>query len=703
MSVESLQAEVEERRQIASALRRSERRLALLLDTLPYGVQENDIHGVITFSNAAHHRMLGRKQGDLIGQSIWDYMATPEESKRLRKYLPYLVEVQPQPAPYLAHCARLDGRVVDLEVIWDHQRDQHGRLTGFISVISDVTARRATEERLRLLADVFENTAEGVVITDADANVIETNTAFTEIMGYTREEVLGRNPRLWSSGHHDQQFYRGMWLALEQTGQWRGEIWNRRKNGEVFPEWQHISAVKNEEGILTHYISVFSDISQIKEAQEKLDHLAHHDPLTGLPNRLLLLERLEQAIKNARRHNRMLAVVFIDLDRFKHVNDSLGHAVGDQLLRSVAGRLQESVREIDIVSRIGGDEFVLLLEDIEKTGDVLMLVEKLMHRLEDVHQLDDHDITVTPSIGVCLYPEDGTDTSTLLRHADAAMYRAKEEGRDTFSYYTEELTRDAVERVKLESQLANALRHGEFELYFQPQIDLPSGRMIGMEALVRWHSPELGLVSPARFIPVAENSGVIHAIGRWVLHDACRQGRKWLDEGRNFGYISVNVAGPQIQRGDLPAVVREVLDETGLPAERLELEITEGFIMRHTESTVSQLQALRDLGVSLAIDDFGTGHSSLAYLKQLPAHKLKIDRSFVRDIASDPNDKAIVDAVIAMGRSLGLTVVTEGVETQQQADFLLQAGCRQAQGYLYARPLPAGEIGDLAEQNLYWI
>ena len=258
--------------------------------------------------------------------------------------------------------------------------------------------------------------------------MIETNTAFTEIMGYTREEVLGRNPRLWSSGHHDQQFYRGMWLALEQTGQWRGEIWNRRKNGEVFPEWQHISAVKNEEGILTHHISVFSDISQIKEAQEKLDHLAHHDPLTGLPNRLLLLERLEQAIKNARRHNRMLAVVFIDLDRFKHVNDSLGHAVGDQLLRSVAGRLQESVREIDTVSRIGGDEFVLLLEDIEKTGDVLMLVEKLMHRLEDVHQLDDHDITVTPSIGVCLYPEDGTDTSTLLRHADAAMYRAKEGG-----------------------------------------------------------------------------------------------------------------------------------------------------------------------------------------------------------------------------------------------------------------------------------
>lgn len=684
-------------------LEQSRGRLAQLLDTLPYGVQENDIHGLITFSNPAHHHILGMQPGELIGHAIWDFSSDEQEKVRLPEYLAYLVEEQPAPTPYLTRCRNRDGRDVDVEVVWDYRRDADGTVTGFISVISDISGRRVAEEKLRLLAGVFENTAEGVVITDADAQIIEVNLAFTEITGYPRDEVIGRNPRLLASGHHDREFYQAMWLSLEQTDQWRGEIWNRRKDGEVYPEWQHISAIRDERGTLTHYVSVFSDISQIKEAQEELDHLAHHDPLTGLPNRLLLLHRLEQAIRNARRHASLLAVLFIDLDRFKHVNDSLGHAVGDQLLCSVATRIRESLRENDTVSRIGGDEFVLVLEDVEKPLDVMTYVSKLMQCLERPHRLDNHEVSITPSIGICMYPDDGEDPSVLLRNADAAMYRAKSEGRNTYSYYTEELTRNAYERVQIENQLAKAVREDEFQLYYQSQIDIQTGRLVGMEALIRWFSPEMGTVSPAQFIPVAEDSGIIHAIGEWVLHEACRQGREWLDQGVDFGRISINIAGPQIQRGGLPEIVGRILEQTGLPAECLELEITEGFIMRHAEMAVEQLQALRNLGVSLAIDDFGTGHSSLAYLKQLPVDKLKVDQSFVRDIPDDPNDMAIVDAVIAMGKSLGLTIIAEGVETSRQADFLRKAGCHQAQGYLYAKPVPAEEMIEHTDRNRYWI
>ncbi len=579
-----------------------------------------------------------------------------------------------------------------MEVSLKLLRDDDGSASGMLMSLHDLSRTRQTEERLRLAASVFESTDEGVVITNAEGNILEVNRAFSDIQGYSREEVIGKNPRMFKSGHHDQSFYRDLWRALTETGHWSGELWNRRKNGELFPKWQTINRVLDSHGNLTHYIGIFSDITHIKRSKEQLDHMGHHDALTDLPNRLLLNERLEQAIKHAERHNTQLAVIFLDLDNFKHINDSLGHPVGDQLLQEVARKLVLAVRQDDTVARIGGDDFVLLLEDIGKPENAGLAAQKLAAVFAQSFQLEDQSIRTTASLGICICPQDGKDPATLLRNADAAMYRAKEEGRNTYQFYTEELTRNAFERVLLENNLRQAIEQGQLLLLYQLQKELQSGKIIGVEALVRWVHPELGMISPAKFIPMAEESGLIHPIGDWVLKTACHQGKRWLDKGIDFGRISVNIAGPQLQRGTLVNEVIAALKETGLPTHHLELEVTEGFIMQQAESAITQLQALRDLGLTLAIDDFGTGYSSLSYLKQLPIHKLKIDQSFVRDIPDDHNDMAIADAIIAMGRSLGLTVIAEGVETEAQAEFLKQAGCQEGQGYLYSKPVTAEAV-----------
>lgn len=576
-----------------------------------------------------------------------------------------------------------------IEITLKLVRDEAGAATGTLMSLHDLSHSRQTEERLRLAASVFENTDEGVVITDAQAKVVEVNRAFSRILGYSREEVIGKNPRLWQSGRHDQSFFRDLWRALNETGLWRGELWNRRKNGEVFPTWLTISSVKDAQDQLTHYVGVFSDISQIKHSQKQLDHLAHHDALTDLPNRLLLSERLEQAIRHAERHGTQLALIFLDLDHFKHINDSLGHSAGDQLLQAVATNLVQVVREDDTVSRLGGDEFVLLLEDIGKPESAAIAAQKLMAAFARPFILVNQEVRVTASLGISLYPRDGEDPDTLLRNADAAMYRAKEQGRDNYQFYTEELTRNAFERVLLENSLRLALEQDELRLVFQPQLNLQNKQIIGVEALLRWQHPQLGLVPPARFIPIAEECGLIHPIGDWVLHSACRQAREWLDRNIDIGRMAINIAGPQLQRGRLADRVRNALAETGLPASRLELEITEGFIMQQARSAVDQLHELRELGVTLAIDDFGTGYSSLSYLKALPIHKLKIDRSFIHDIPDDPNDMAIANAVIALGKALQLAVIAEGVESEEQAAFLQRAGCGEAQGYLFGRPMEA--------------
>ncbi len=570
--------------------------------------------------------------------------------------------------------------------------------TGMLISVRDLTKDRMLEQKLRLSASVFENTSEGVIISDKQGTVVEVNRAFTEILGYERDEAIGQNPRMWKSDRHGESFYRDFWNSLMTVGRWRGEIWNRRKDGSVFPEWLSISQVVDSEGELTHFIGVFTDISNLKESQEQLDHLAHHDALTDLPNRLLYVERLTQAIKHAERQNKQLAIVFIDLDRFKNINDSLGHPAGDQLLCLVAERLEDVVREDDTVARISGDEFVLLLEDIGSSNNAAHVAQKVMRIFDSSFQLEGREVQTSASLGISLYPQDGDDAATLLRNADAAMYRAKDEGRNNYEFYTEELTRNAFERVLLENSLRQALDHEQFLLYYQPQVNIFTGEIIGAEVLIRWQHPDQGMVSPAKFIPIAEECGLILAIGEWVLRAACEQGKRWLDQGINFGQLAVNVSGVQIKDSGLVDRVTKIIEETEFPASCLELEITEGFIMQQTQFAIAQLEALRNLGLTLAIDDFGTGYSSLSYLKRLPIQKLKIDQSFIRDIPDDLNDMAISNAVIALGDSLSLEVIAEGVETKEQADFLKKAGCSQAQGFLYSRPVPAEEFAQLLKE-----
>ncbi|NWG86700.1 MAG: EAL domain-containing protein [Hydrogenophilaceae bacterium] len=564
--------------------------------------------------------------------------------------------------------------------------DKSGMARSMLGTTQDITDSKRLEERLRLAAQVLASTKDGVMITSPQGRIIEVNAAFSKIMGYSAEEVVGQNPRMWKSERHPPQFYQELWASLNRTGHWQGELWNRRKNGEIFPAWQTISAVRNEGGQLTHYVSVFSDISGIVQSQAELAHLAHHDPLTDLPNRLLFLDRLHQALSHAKREQSQLALLFLDLDRFKHINDSLGHLVGDELIQEVAKRLNDTLRQDDTRARMGGDEFILMLENLRNEQDAAHLADKLLQVLAEPYRVRGHELYVTASIGISLYPRDADTPEALVSNADAAMYRAKAAGRNVYSFYTQALTLEAMERVRLESDLRGALERGELVLHYQPQVDLRTGQIIGAEALMRWQHKERGLLMPNRFIPIAEDTGLIIELGEWALRQACGQARQWLDQGALLESIAVNVAGPQIQRSDFVATVRRILEETKLPPDRLELEVTENLIMDQAESTVGVLKQLSDLGVYLSIDDFGTGYSSLAYLKRLPIDRLKIDRSFVRDLPMDEEDAAITRAVIALADSLGLRTIAEGVETEAQVALLQKLGCQQAQGFFYGKP-----------------
>jgi diguanylate cyclase (GGDEF)-like protein/PAS domain S-box-containing protein len=568
-----------------------------------------------------------------------------------------------------------------------------------LGVVQDITERKRVEEKLRQSATVFENTTEGVFITDAAGNILDVNRAFVEITGFEPREVIGNNPRMWKSGHHDEDFYRALWSSVRMQGQWRGEIWNRRKTGRVFPEWLTISAVYDSAGRLTNYVAVFSDISSIKSSQERLEHLAHHDPLTDLPNRLLLHARLEHGIRHASRTQTLFGVVFIDLDRFKRINDSFGHTSGDKLLRAVGERLVLCVRLEDTVARIGGDEFAILVEGLRSEHDACVVADKLLHAFGQPFEIEDREVHVTLSIGVSIYPRDGDSGPELLRNADAAMYRAKDEGRNNYQLYTRALTSDAYDRAVLETRLRTAQDNHELRVFYQPQIDLRVGRVTGVEALVRWRHPELGPVPPEKFVRVAEECGLIRRLGEWVLRTACQHARLWQLEGLEFGRVGINVAGAQLQWHGFAARVEEILDETSLPAGLLELEVNEDFLMREAERGISELEALRSLGVTLAIDDFGTGYSSLSYLKRLPVHRLKIDRSFVHDIPDDLNSLTITRAIIALGNRLRLEVVAEGVETAAQEQFLLEAGCHQAQGFRYLKPTTYGSMTAWLQEN----
>ena len=559
-------------------------------------------------------------------------------------------------------------------------------LTRYASALADSNAG------LRQAAAVFENTHEGILISDAGQHVVAVNAAFTHITGYESGEFLGRSAQSLRSPRNDPDLLARMATEIGERGQWQGELWNLRKDGGEFPAWTSISAIPAESGEVSHYAEVFADITALKESEARLDQLAHHDPLTGLPNRLLLDARAEHALSRADRHQGKVAVLFIDLDRFKNVNDTLGHPAGDLLLQQVARRISACVRKQDTVSRLGGDEFTVLLEEVDDAGDIGMVARKILGALSEKLVLFGHEVFISGSIGISLYPDDGTDVTTLFKNADSALYRAKDQGRDNYQFYTEELTAQAQARLEVENDLRQALDAGQFELHYQPQVDLRSCRINGMEALVRWRHPRRGLLLPAEFIPLAEETGLIIPLGQWVLATACVQAKAWLDAGLDMVPVAVNLSPRQFQQKDLVERVAATLAESGLPASYLELEITEGLAMYNVEASIAVLHRLKALGVHIAIDDFGTGYSSLSYLKRFPIDRIKIDLSFVRNITTDPDDAAISEAIITMSHSLSHKVVAEGVETEAQREFLAQRHCDEMQGHHYSRPAPAAEM-----------
>lgn len=587
---------------------------------------------------------------------------------------------------FICHIRRADGQIRLCEV--SSRPLPIGEEDCMLTIARDITERQLMQEKLQQAATVFESTAEGVLITDTRQNISAVNRAFSEITGYSETEALGHTPRLLASGLHDSAFYAAMWHQLTAQGHWQGEISNRRKNGEVYPSWLTISAVRNRDHVITHFVAVFADISSLKLAQARLDYQAHHDPLTGLPNRTLFENRLQAALNGQQESGKQGAVLFLDLDRFKHINDSLGHPVGDLLLKDIAVRLKEQLRDVDTVARLGGDEFIILLPGLQQASDAQHLANKLLDCFTPPFQAGEHEFFISASIGTSLYPQDGTDVATLVKNADAAMYRSKAKGRNRVESYTRDLTAQANERVALEHELRRAIEREELSLYYQPKRSLLTQELIGAEALIRWHHPALGEVPPEHFIALAEENGTILQIGDWVLEQACRQLHAWKQSFEDFGPLSVNLAGAQLRHPNLLSRIEQLLGDYRLEPGCLQLEITENFIMSQAEEALGVLHQLKRLGVQLAIDDFGTGYSSLSYLKRLPLDFLKIDQSFVRGLPDDPHDVAIVRAIIALGHSMQFTIIAEGVENAAQQAFLAAEGCEQMQGYIVSLPLP---------------
>ncbi len=571
----------------------------------------------------------------------------------------------------------------------------HRRLLGIAADLAGIVLRRQRlEQRLLLASTAFEHMDEGVMITDARQRIVEVNQAFTRITGYEANEAIGQTPRILRSGHHSPAFYRAFWEELERTGQWRGEVWNRRKNGEIYPQLLSVKAVHDEHGELTHYVAIFSDASHIKSSEKRLWELAHHDELTGLPNRVFFRESLDRAVERTKRRGGRLAVLFLDLDRFKNVNDSLGHHAGDSLLKQAAERLRRCLRSADLVARLGGDEFVVLVDPCHEAEAAEGVARKILEAFRLPFELEGQCFVTTTSIGISHYPDHGTDGATLLQHADAAMYEAKKHGRNRAESYQPRMTATVCTRIAMEAELRQALERGQFVLHYQPIYDARNLRPVGMEALVRWQHPSRGLIPPAAFIPLAEEIGLIHELGYWVTETACRQGAAWRAAGLGDFVLCVNVSPSQIQ-GGCAGKLQSLLEHTGFPAARLELEITESLIMEHGSAAGGDLRAIRETGVRLAMDDFGTGFSSMAQLKNLPIDTLKIDRSFIRDLPENPSVAAIVEAIVALGHALQLTVTAEGVEHAEQEDFLRRHGCDFLQGYRFARPQPPEAIAPL--------
>ncbi len=687
-------ADITERKLAEAKVRDSEERYRTLIEWSPVAIS---VHcaGQLVFANpAAVHLFGAQSEKDLLGRAAIDLIHPDYRqaiSDRVRS-----ITVSGGSAPMIeVKCLQLDGTVVDVE-IQSRSMTYDGK-PAVLGAMRDITASKQAEEAQRIATTAMES-QQGMTITDARGSILRVNRAFTEITGYSADEVLGRNPRLLASGRHDADFYTALWNTLGQCGSWQGEIWNRRKSGEIYPEWLSITAVRNDADQTTHYVAAFTDITSRKSAEDQIQSLAFFDPLTRLPNRRLLMDRLDQALTSSVRHQHKNALLFIDLDDFRTLNDTLGHFQGDTLLEQVAQRLIACVREGDTVARLGSDEFVVLIEDlsgsdIEAASQAKNVITKIIAALKQPYQLASGEHYSTPSIGVTLFGSDPQESRDApLKRAELAMFQAKASGRNGLSFFDPQMQIEVMQRAALEADLHEAVLSRQFLLHYQAQV-VGADRLTGVEALVRWMHPVRGLIPPADFIAVAEETGLIVPIGQAVLKAACEQLAEWARQPAMAQLsVAVNVSARQFQHEDFVANVKAALAGAGANPKRLKLELTESLLVKDVEGIIAKMNTLKAMGVNFSLDDFGTGYSSLSYLKRLPLDQLKIDQSFVRNILTDPNDAAIARMVIALADSLGLTVIAEGVEIEAQRDFLAHQGCHSYQGYLFSRPLPINDF-----------
>ncbi|XPV74742.1 MAG: EAL domain-containing protein [Desulfovibrio sp.] len=736
---ESLKAEIDARETTEKQLRNSESRFRSIFEQASVGIGQLDLEGYWVQVNDKLCDIIGYSRDELL-QMNYQAVTHPEDVQRNISFLNNILSGSAKEYSTEKRYIRKDGVIVWIDLTVGLIRGDDDRPVHYVSVVQDITERKmvefeleqikdgleksieartaelneankeltkeiferkAAEIELQLSAEVFEHSIEGILITDSDGVIVKVNRAFTDITGYSEEEALGQRPSLLKSNHHDPLFYERLWKSLHEKGRWEGEIWNRRKNGEAYPEWLSIGSIKDEDGRTEYYAAVFHDISESKRNEEQIRFMAYHDALTGLPNRLLLLDRLRMAINHAARQEKFVAVLFIDLDNFKNINDSLGHDIGDRLLQTVAVRLQTLAREEDTVGRIGGDEFVIVLESVDAVDDLALVCNRMLDAFQEPILLGTHELFITPSIGVSLYPDDSDNAEVLIKNADMAMYEAKMGGRNGFRLFTQSMNDNVVNRLDVEFRLRKALENDRLTVFFQPRVDAVSGTICGAEALVRWIDEDGSIISPVEFIPLAEETGLIIPLGEMVLRKACDAFRdKILPNLVNDDFIlSVNLSARQFEQTEFVSGISAIVAQAGVSPERIELEVTETTIMQNVESSAARLQELCGQGMKIAIDDFGTGHSSLNYLKKFPLHVLKIDRSFIRDILVDADDRNIVEAVVGLARKFDVRVVAEGVEEKEQLNLLQDIGLDEIQGYYFSKPVPIEEFVKLLHQG----
>lgn len=685
---------------IIDALKISEAKYRSLFDSMDQGILYIDTNGIITSINQAAEQLLGLHRDIIIGCKFADVC-----SKVIREdgsILPF--EQLP------SELALRTGKPVDdvVMALFNTEKQSYiwvvansvpqfrvGEQKAYqaLMTLTDITSQKLVEVKHSLASAIVDNIGEGIFVTDKDKKIISVNSAFTTITGFTKMDVLGKSAGLLKSEKNSPKIDDVLSNSKEDIGGWQGEIWCRHKSGGDFLSWTTVNEIKDLNGIITHYVYVFTDITLFKKAQDRLDFLAYHDPLTKLPNRLLVMDRINHALQNAQREGSKIAVLFLDLDRFKIINDVYGHGVGDSLLKEVAKRIKNLVRKEDTVSRYAGDEFIVLMENIPDTRNPAQLAQKLIETTNRPVYIKGHRLQIAISVGISLFPQDGRDTDTLIKNADAAMYRAKKEGQNNYQYYCPDLTVEAIAKMALERALRQSIDRNDLILHYQPQVCLKTGKLIGVESLVRWKHPTMGLILPLQFIPLAEENGFIVALGEWVLQNACKQMRQWLDEGMQVNKMVVNVSVVQFQRSDFVATIRHALDSNELLSSYLGLEITGSSLMDNSEQTIKAINQLVALGIEVTIDDFGAGCFSLNNLKRVRVKKLKIDSSYVFNVLSNSDDEDITRSVIALAHSLHLQVIAEGIESEAQQKLLVDLGCDEGQGYLYSSPtLPTSAI-----------